>query len=188
MGQPKLLLPLAGAPLLMHTLSAWKQSSVDQVFVVVRPGDESLADFIRTTGVELVVPPAPPPDMKASIQAALHYIEQNSHPLASDAFLVAPADMPRLAPAVINLLINFHASSSGQVLIPTLAGQHGHPVLLPWSLAPAVHALAADEGLNSLVRRSNPTLVPCDGLSIVAGESFSDIDTPDEYRRAAGEY
>src|SRR5262245_32414020 len=80
MGEPKLLMPVAAQPMIAHTLRAWQDSRVDQVFVVVRPGDhaliaavngESRADNAR---VEVVVPPVAPPDMKASIQAALAHI------------------------------------------------------------------------------------------------------------------
>ena len=43
LGAAKLLLPLFGRPLILHTLAAWQQSKVDRIVVVVRPGDDSLA-------------------------------------------------------------------------------------------------------------------------------------------------
>ena len=52
MGQPKLLLPLAGQPLILHTIAAWQQSRVDRIVVVVRPGDEALAEVVRTADVD----------------------------------------------------------------------------------------------------------------------------------------
>ena len=44
MGQPKLLMPVEGRPLILHMLAAWQASKVERVVVVVRPDDEQLAD------------------------------------------------------------------------------------------------------------------------------------------------
>src|SRR5207249_3730723 len=99
----------------------------------------------------------PPPDMKASLQAALKHIERQHAPNRSDAFLVAPADMPRLSTAIIDRLVERHAAGQeATILVPTIAGRRGHPVLFPWSLAEEVFALAADEGLNVLVEKHQP--------------------------------
>src|SRR4051794_285429 len=108
MGEPKLLMPVASKPLIAHTLAAWQQSRVDRIIAVVRPGDDALAAAVMNRSkaqgpkskVELVVPDVPPPDMKASLQAALRHIERQHTPNTSDAFLVAPADMPRLSTAI----------------------------------------------------------------------------------------
>jgi len=187
MGQPKMLMPVGGRPLIRHTIEAWQQSRVDRVIVVVRPGDEALAEVVRGLGVELVVPGTPPPDMKVSLQAALLHIETNFAPRASDAFLVAPADMPRLSAAVINRLIDEHrASSESSILVPTIAGRRGHPVLFPWSFAGEVHGLKVDEGLNAIASRQGQRLIPCEDLVTEDEYPFADIDTPEDFRRLSG--
>src|SRR5262245_57983097 len=139
MGEPKLLLPLAGRPLIVHTIDAWQRSRVDRIIVVVRPGDTPLLDVVggasRSGGayIDLVIPAEPPPDMKASLQAALQHIERGFAPTAIDAFLVAPADMPHLSTSIIDRLMLRHmANSSPKILAPTIAGRRGHPVLFPW--------------------------------------------------------
>ena len=156
MGQAKLLLPLDGQPLVVHTIRAWQQSRVDHVLAVVRKDDAPLAAAVRSAQAMLIVPDRAPPDMKASVQAALHYIEEQLAPESADAFLVAPADMPRLSPGIINRLIEQHASDTSRMLAPTQAGRRGHPVLFPWPLAAEVHRLAPDEGLDAVVRRHDP--------------------------------
>ena len=183
MGEPKLLLPLAGEPLIWHTIRAWQRSQVDQVVVVVRPGDERLADVVRGVGAVLVIPAESPPDMKASIQAALRHINERFSPIATDAFLVAPADMPRLSPAIIDALIHRRQEENQRILVPTMAGRRGHPVLFPWPLAAEVHALAENEGLDAIVRRHEPLPVACDDIVADDEQPFADIDTPQDYRR-----
>lgn len=190
MGQPKLLLPLAGRLLIQHTMAAWLSSRVDGVLIVVRADDVTLAAVAQEAAdprISIVRPQAPPPDMKASIQAALRAIEQDHQPRGGDAFLVAPADMPTLSPNIIDLLVEKHETQRDCILAPTLARRRGHPVLFPWRLAAEVHALAGDEGLNAIVHRYPPVEVPCDHLQMAAADPFADIDTPEQFRRLAGE-
>lgn len=188
MGEPKLLLALAGRPLIQHAIDAWQRSRVERIFVVVRPGDESLASVVGACGIDVVVPSSPPPDMKASVQAALRQIEEQLAPTADDAFLVAPADMPRLSSAIINRLIERHAATSGtKILAPTINGKKGHPVLFAWPLAADVFALGANEGLDAIVHRRPPNLIPCEDLPAAGEYPFADIDTPEDYRKMANE-
>lgn len=182
MGQPKLLLPVAGQPLILHTLAAWKHSRVDRIIVVVRPNDPALIDVIHGADVDTVIPPAAPSDMKASLGYALAHVAVTYRPSADDCWLVAPADMPGIASPIINRLLDQAAANPRQVIIPTLAGRRGHPVLLPWSLAGEVPQLPQQEGLNWLIDRCNPQLVTCDDLAANAENAFADIDTPDDLR------
>jgi molybdenum cofactor cytidylyltransferase len=186
MGQPKLLILLDARPLILHTIDAWRRSQVDQVLVVVRPGDQALAEVVRTADAVLVVPETPPLDMKASIQAALRHIEHKLAPDDRDAFLVAPADMPRLSQPVINRLIGRHFSGDeASLLVPTISGHRGHPVLFPWRFAAEVHRLPADCGLNAIVEREKPRLIACEDLVAADEYPFADIDTPEDFRRIA---
>ncbi len=178
MGQPKLLMPLDGRPLILHTLAAWQASKVQQVVVVVRPGDEALAAVLKAARVEVVTPPIEPPDMKASLAYGLKHIRACYNPASTDCWLVAPADMPGLSPQIIDRLIEQAAFSPTTVLIPTLSGRRGHPVLLPWSLADEVPQLAENEGLSSLIDRHQPNLIACDDLAPQSRQAFADIDTP----------
>jgi molybdenum cofactor cytidylyltransferase len=190
MGRPKLLLERAGRPLIRHTVDAWLQSCIERVFAVVRLDDDALAIALNQVSderLQLVRPATPPPDMKASIQAALRHIERTCQPDREAAFLIAPADMPDLSPAIVAALLMRHRADPERILVPTLAGKQGHPVLFPWTLAERVHLLAAEEGVNAIVQRNPPLAVACDDLVGGRGDPFADVDTPDQYRRWAGE-
>lgn len=183
MGRPKLLLPHQGQALVLHTLDAWRQSNVDEVVIVVRADDQPLAELAHSVGANVVIPNIAPPDMKASIRAALAWLGANRNPSPDDCFLIAPADMPTLSAAVINELIAAHAIATNEILAPTLGGHRGHPVLFPWPFAVEVDQLRDDEGVNAILSRHAPQLVPCDHLIHANSDPFLDIDTPDDYER-----
>jgi molybdenum cofactor cytidylyltransferase len=195
MRAPKLLLPVDGQPLIARTLAAWERSGADRIVVVVRPGDEALIAAAEKSKVqsprskvEVVIPEVSPADMKASVRVALRHIERDYSPNEADAFLVAPADMPRLSTAIVNRLIEWHAErASVKIYVPEIGGRRGHPVLFSWPLANDVFKLSADEGLNALVERHQALLVPCEDL-VAAGECpFADVDTPEQYSQLGKE-
>ena len=183
MGAPKLLLPVSGGTMIERTLAAWKGSKVDRIVVVVRPDDHELENLCRSHGADVVVPPVAPPEMKDSVQFGLKYIETNFAPTADDAWLLAPADMPNLSHRVINALISASTQCRNAILVPTLDGKRGHPVLFPWTLAAEVFSLSASEGLNVLRQRHKHKEIPCDAIEPTGATTFSDVDTPQDYQR-----
>jgi len=190
MGRPKLVLPLGGRALVRHTIEAWRRSGVERTIVVVRPGDEALlavlreAEANRQNKVDIVVPEIAPPDMKESLKAAVAHVEGCYEPGLEDAFLVAPADMPRLSAAIVGRLIGQHRDGGKQeILAPTIAGRRGHPVLFPWGLAAELFEIGESEGLNVVVERHEVHLVSCDDLVAATEKPFADVDTPEEYER-----
>jgi molybdenum cofactor cytidylyltransferase len=115
-------------------------------------------------------------------------LESRYSPADEDAFLVAPADMPKLSSAIVRKLIGEHRREPGRILVPTLAGRRGHPVLFPWRMAALAHNLGADEGLNALFDRNRFEAVACDHLIRENEQPFGDLDTPEQYQRLASEY
>ena len=73
----------------------------------------------------------PPPDMKASILCGLEFLRQHYAPGESDAWLVAPADMPRLPSSAIDRLVEACHEGQDEILVPCPRGRRGHPNLLP---------------------------------------------------------
>jgi molybdenum cofactor cytidylyltransferase len=185
MGQPKLLLPVRGKPLVAHTIEAWLAAGL-KPFVIVRQGDAELADVCRACGAAVIQPQVDPPEMKASVLMALEHVANHVDPQAHDAWLLAPADMPELSVEIIRALLSQHEaqvqnSNSGTILVPTLAGKRGHPVLFPWLLANEVATLAADEGINALLERYPFEEISCNHLP--HDNPFADVDTPTDYER-----
>jgi molybdenum cofactor cytidylyltransferase len=178
MGQPKLLLPWAGRTLVEHVIAQWLASRASRVIVVVHRDDVELAQACRRAGATIVVPAIPPPDMKSSVGHALSSIGTENSPTSTDAWLLAPADMPRLNMALIDFIIAAHDPNAPRIIVPTSGGRRGHPVLFPWAMAAEVACLGPDEGLNLLVNRG-----PVRELEWPDDGPLVDIDTPADYRR-----
>ncbi|QDU89297.1 molybdopterin-guanine dinucleotide biosynthesis protein MobA [Pirellulimonas nuda] len=178
MGSDKLMLAVAGRPLIDSTLRAWTNSAADHVVVVVRGEDQPLRDRCRLAGVEVAAAGADPAEMRDSLEIGLRYVAERFAPEPNDAWLVAPADMPGLGPTAIDLVLAQYDARCPRVIVPRVAGKRGHPVLLPWSAAAAFTRSPPHEGLDAFVRRSRALEVPLAGPGAVL-----DIDTPADYRR-----
>ena len=180
MGRPKLLLPWGTGTVIEQVLRVFHRPEVTAVYVVVRPDDVELQTKAAAAGGTVVVPASAPPEMRDSVEIALRRIEFDHAPAADDGWLLAPADHPVLAPAILDALIDRWKGDDRRILIPTHAGRRGHPVAFPWELAPEVFGLPRDEGLNALVRRRSDLVVetPIDDSAVLA-----DLDTPADYER-----
>lgn len=168
--------------MLGQALAAWKQSPVAAIAVVIRPGDDQLAAICRDAGVEPLIPNSPPATMRDSVEFALRKIEKQLQPSPSDVWLLAPADMPFLSVEIVAALLAAHDPAQPKVLVPTLQGRRGHPVLAPWSTAQTVFNLPADQGVNIALRKHPQQEIACDAFAQNAAASpFADLDTPADY-------
>src|SRR5688500_6517850 len=177
MGQAKLLLPWRGKAIIVHVLDAWRNSAVTHVVLIVRAEDKALAQAARRHRVDVVRADPAPEQMKNSVALGLAFARQAYSPVSSDVWLLAPADMPRLAPAVIDRLLAEHDPRQPQILVPRAGQRSGHPVLFPWPLAGEVERLGPTEGINALRERFSQRWIACDDCSV-----FDDLDTPEDYR------
>ena len=183
MGEHKLLLPWGEGTVIEAVLKAWQVSGVSRTVVVARCDDRPLIDVCRRAGAEVVEADPPPPDMKASVWCGISHVRSASPDGRPDVWLLAPADMPTLDPAVIDRLLARWHERPGEILVPVHDGKQGHPVLLAWSIAEEIPALGTDEGINALLARHVLHRVECPATAMPA-----DLDTPDDYRRLKDRY
>ncbi len=182
MGGAKLLLPWQGKTIIEHVIGAWRASRVEHVIAVCRPDDRPLQEVCQRAQATVVIPELAPPEMKDSVRVALQYATQQWRMGADDAWLLAPADMPHLAPEIVNQLLAAHPRYPAAIVVPTLAGKRGHPVLFPWQLAREIDQLSAHEGVNRLLKRHPVIELPVEEPGIL-----TDLDTPADYERLQDE-
>jgi len=178
MGAHKLLLPLGDQTVIDRVLASWRRSAVTRVVVVVRGEDALLVERCIAAGVDVVTAETTPRDMKASVQLALRHVATRYSPKPNDAWLLAPADLPRLSAAVIDAVLGAYDSDRPSAVAPAFGGKRGHPLLMPWALAERVDALTDDVGINALLQGTYVREVAWGDDSILR-----DVDTPGDFAR-----
>jgi molybdenum cofactor cytidylyltransferase len=179
MGRPKLALPLGDRTVLERVVAAVRAGGVAQVLVVLGPASAFLRPLAEQAGAGVLVLPEETPDMRATIQAGLAWLDEHFQPRAQDAWLLLPADHPTLAPAVVRGLIEAaRTHPEASIFVPAHGGQRGHPTLLRWRHALALRAWPQGRGLNTYIRAAASETLE---LAWPTAAVLRDLDTPADY-------
>ena len=185
MGQPKLLMQVAGKHLIQWLVEHLRHPGIGTISILVRPDDAPLQELVATLPVELVIAKAATKDMKASVSLLTRHLDDQNHVTDDDGFLLIPADHPIVFRSVIDQLIDVWSVFPGQVVVPKYDGRRGHPVIFPWWLTRLFAKIPDDQGLNWLLRLSEVEVheVQCAEPSILW-----DVDTPEDFARIRREF
>jgi molybdenum cofactor cytidylyltransferase len=131
----KLLADIDGVCLIDRTIGCLLDAGVERIVVVVgRPDALDEARLVHDGRVSLVVNVDPSRGMFSSIQTGIAAA-------AGDAYLVLPADMPFVRASTVTSVLD-HPREVRSVVVPTLHGRRGHPIVISADLR--THVLAAD--------------------------------------------
>ncbi len=187
MGQPKLLIEIDGRALLARVIEALFDGGVGRIVVVCPPesAPESapLATIANESGCELVIPREHPLDMRASIELGLGRLGRS---IAPDHVVVGPGDSPATTAPLIASLLERASRNPRGIVIPSVGGRRGHPIVMPWAIARELAGLGANLGLNALVR-GHSDLVEL--VEVADRRIVLDLDTPEDlaaWRGGAG--
>lgn len=179
MGRPKLALPVGGRPVIERVVTALRDGGAYPVVVVTGPHDPAVGPLARAAEAEVCELPAATPDMRATVEHGLRWLEDRHRPRPDDAFLLTPADLPLLDAATVRALYEAWARRpAATFLLPTHAGRRGHPVLIAWRHVAGIRALSPGTGIDAYLREHTGEAqeVPVPSAGVV-----TDMDTPGEY-------
>ena len=183
MGRPKQLLPFGGKPLLQHVIDEAVASSLDDVILVLghRAAEIQRALRLPEGRVRAVVNPEYERGQSTSLRLGL----RSAGPRTAAAAVLL-GDQPGVTATLIDRLIEaFRAADAGFVrpVYTTPAGERvpGHPVLIARKAWPEVEQLTGDQGARALMSKHPEWLLEMS----LEGEAPADLDTPEEYERAA---
>lgn len=150
-GGDKLLHPLSdGIAIAAHAARNLLLAGLP-VTAVVRPGDFPLADTLEQEGCTVTVCPGAARGMGASLAHAV------ASERGADGWVVALADMPRIAPGTIRAVVA--ALSEGALIAaPRYGNERGHPVGFGAALASELVALDGDQGARAVLERHRDAL------------------------------
>lgn len=178
-GGKKLLVPIAGEPLLDHTIRCLLEGGVSEVIVVV--GTEARRELARDVNamndarVRPIENPDPSRGMFSSIQVGVATAN-------GDALVVLPGDMPYVRPETVRAVIAKFREGHA-IVSPRYKGKRGHPVVMRLSLRDEIAATAPTANLHEVIKRHQDERVD---LDVDDAGVVRDVDTPADLARPSG--
>lgn len=179
MGRPKPLLPWGDTTALGAILRACAGAGIVDVRVVLGPDAPAI---VAGTGCDpRAVLVNPTPDAGGQI-GSLRLGLAAARAAGADAVLAWPVDHPGVSAALVRRLVDAWRAGRPPVVRPRVAGRGGHPAIFDAAVFSALLGADADEGARAIVEanRAHEASVDTDERAAV-----EDLDTPDDYARAA---
>jgi len=174
MGRLKQLLPLDESTILQKTIQNVKESSVDEIIVVLGYRAKEIIYKLAEMNVKLVTNSRYDKGMSTSIVAGLKAIN-----LSSEAVMIVLGDQPFIKSDTFALLIDTYKSSAKGIQIPIYQGQRGRPVIISTKYREEMLLIKGDVGAKEILARHADDILYTEvndpGITI-------DIDTEDDYR------
>lgn len=169
-GSHKLLAPLATGLAVGIQSVRRLRSVLDQVVVVVRPGDTAMARLMAAEPVTILTCARADEGMGASLACGIAAARD------VDGWLIALADMPRIEPPTIQGLVAL-LQQGYDLVAPTHAGRRGHPVGFGARFGPELLGLGGDAGARVVLERhaARLCLLPVDDAGVL-----QDVDVPED--------
>jgi molybdenum cofactor cytidylyltransferase len=173
MGGPnKLLAEIAGRPLVRIAVEEALASRARPVIVVTGHQRERVEAALQSLPVKLVHNPHFADGLGTSLRAGIAAL-----PAEADGAIVCLGDMPQVDAALIDRLIGaFDPDKGALVVIPTIDGKRGNPVVWSRRFFPDLMAVEGDIGARYLIGRYPEAVaeVPLSGTA-----ALTDVDTPE---------
>jgi molybdenum cofactor cytidylyltransferase len=161
-GGEKLLHPLDDGVAIAAHAARNLLAAVSDVIAVVRWGDFPLYDMLEQEGCQVTMFQGAARGMGASLA---HGVAQAR---GADGWVVALADMPRIAPGTIKAVVDA-LRQGALVAAPVYKGERGHPVGFGAALRDELLKLDGDQGARAVLERHRDSvrLVECDDPGIL---------------------
>jgi len=173
MGGPnKLLAEIAGRPLVRIVVEEALASRAKPVIVVVGHERAEVEKALAGLPVQLVHNPDFAQGLGTSLKAGIAAV-----PAEADGTIVCLGDMPQVDASLIDQLITaFDPDRGALIVMPTVEGRRGNPVLWSRRFFPDLMAIEGDVGARHFIGRYSEAVleVPLEGRAALV-----DVDTPE---------
>jgi molybdenum cofactor cytidylyltransferase len=186
-GRHKLLLPLAGRPVLVHVIDVTLASQARPIVIVLghqaKQVRAHLAHYVEHPNIIITENPDYLQGMSTSMHMGLRRLmanEQTSSTSMVDSALIMLGDQPLITPQVIDKLITTRRIMGLRIGAPLYDGKRGNPVLFDASLFAELLTTRGDEGGRSVIERHRQELAT---VEVSDPMTNYDVDTWEEYQR-----
>ena len=175
----KLLLPFGEWTILEHVVANVSRSSVDDLVVVTGHEDRQIRDVLSDPRVRVAYNPEHEKGMATSLRRGLLAAAPDT-----DGFMICLGDMPLVTIETLTKLCEAFAAQDGRaIVVPTVGGERGHPVLFHRAFREALMQLEGDVGARAVLAAHEADVVE---VPVQDEGIFHDIDTQEAYDRARG--
>lgn len=173
MGGPnKLLAEIAGKPLVRIAAEEALASRARPVVVVTGHERERVEEALKGLDVRCVHNPNFAAGLSTSLKAGLAALPDDV-----DGAIVCLGDMPQVrAPLIDRLIAAFDPERGALVVVPTIDGKRGNPVVWSRRFFPELAALEGDVGARHLIGRYQEAVVE---VPVEDRAALVDVDTPE---------
>ncbi len=173
MGGPnKLLAEINGRPLVRIVTEQALASRARPVIVVIGHQRERVEAALEGLPVEFVHNAAFADGLGTSLKAGISAL-----PAQSDGVIVCLGDMPQVDAAMIDRLVGALAPDKGAlIVVPTIAGQRGNPVVWSRRFFSDLMAVEGDIGARHLIGRYSEAVIE---VPLTGTAALTDVDTPE---------
>ncbi|MDQ3560391.1 MAG: molybdopterin-binding/glycosyltransferase family 2 protein [Pseudomonadota bacterium] len=179
MGGPnKLTARFDGEPLIRKVAERALRSAASSVIVVTGHRPDEIAAALAGLDVAMVHNPDFADGLATSLKSGLAAV-----PDSASGALVVLADMPGVSNSVMDrLIVAFRARKGPAIILPTVDGKRGNPVLWSREFFPELLTVAGDTGARHLLAAHEEAV---ERVEIGAAAGL-DVDTPEALRLAGG--
>ena len=176
MGRNKLLLDLAGKPILCHAVDQALAAGLSEIVVVSGHQANKVREALGDRPVKVIEAREHKLGMSASLKAGLRALSPKT-----EAALVMLGDMPQVsAPLLQHLIAAYNPLEGRSIVVPVVDGKRGNPVLFDRRYFEEMLALEGDVGARHLIGAHDDQVAE---LSVDDAAVFTDVDTPEAYDR-----
>jgi molybdenum cofactor cytidylyltransferase len=176
----KLLEPVNGKPMMLHAVDAALKTTANPVIVVTGHQPERIKDAVKGRAVTLAHNPDFADGLSTSLRAALSVLGDEV-----EGVIVCLGDMPAVSSDHMSRLIAaFDPEASRSIIVPTVAGKRGNPVLWHRRFFTQMADISGDVGARHLIGENEESLFE---VAMDDGAVLEDLDTPaalEAYRAA----
>jgi molybdenum cofactor cytidylyltransferase len=147
MGQNKLLIEIDGSSLIERAVDRALATQADPVIVVLGHQADDIAARLAGRPIVLVENPDYAQGLSTSLKRGLSAV-----PDAADGAIICLADMPDVAPQLVDRLIaGFDPGEGHEIILPVRNGKRGNPVLWGRRFFPELRNIGGDTGARHLI-------------------------------------
>jgi len=174
MGRNKLLLDLDGKPILCHAVDQALGAGLSEIVVVSGHQASKVREALGERAVKVVEAREHKLGMSASLKAGIRALGPKT-----EAALVMLGDMPQVsAPLIQRLIAAYNPLEGRSIVVPTVDGKRGNPVLFDRRYFEEMLALEGDVGARHLIGAHDDQVAE---LAVDDAAVFTDVDTPEAY-------